>query len=130
MQRKTMEVRVERIKRQLQQIGEMRPGSLNQQRTICGRQGCRCQDPHSPQKHGPYFQLSYVHQGKSTTQFIPRDLVPPVVQQLDNYKTFKALTTEWVSLALAIAKEKLAAEKARLKGGAQQERAGRVGSKN
>ena len=106
MQRKRMEIRVERIKRQLQQIGDMRPGSLNQQLTVCGRPGCRCQDPSTPQKHGPYFQLSYVHQGKSTTQFIPKDLVSPVARQLDNYKTFKALTAEWVGLALAIAKEK------------------------
>jgi len=129
MQGKKMEIRVERIKRQLQQIGDMRPGSLNQQRTVCGREGCRCQDPRRPQKHGPYFQLSYVHQGKSTTQFIPKDLVPPVMHQLDNYKTFKALTTEWVGLALAIAKEKLAAEKARLKSGVQQKGTGRADSK-
>ena len=129
MQRKRMEVRVEGIKRQLQQIGDMRPGSLNQQLTVCGRPGCRCQDPSTPQKHGPYFQLSYVHQGKSTTQFIPKDLVSPVARQLDNYKTFKALTAEWVGLALAIAKEKLAAEKARLKSGVQQKGTGRADSR-
>jgi len=129
MQRKRMEIRVERIKRQLQQIGDMRPGSLNQQLTVCGRPGCRCQDPSTPQKHGPYFQLSYVHQGKSTTQFIPKDLVSPVARQLDNYKTFKALTAEWVGLALAIAKEKLAAEKARLKSGVQQKGPGRADSR-
>ena len=129
MQRKRMEIRVERIKRQLQQIGDMRPGSLNQQLTVCGRPGCRCQDPSTPQKHGPYFQLSYVHQGKSTTQFIPKDLVSPVARQLDNYKTFKALTAEWVDLALAIAKEKLAAEKARLKSRVQQKGTGRADSR-
>jgi len=129
MQRKRMEIRVEGIKRQLQQIGDMRPGSLNQQLTVCGRPGCRCQDPSTPQKHGPYFQLSYVHQGKSTTQFIPKDLVSPVARQLDNYKTFKALTAEWVGLALAIAKEKLAAEKARLKSGVQQKGPGRADSR-
>jgi hypothetical protein len=129
MQRKRMEIRVEGIKRQLQQIGDMRPGSLNQQLTVCGRPGCRCQDPSTPQKHGPYFQLSYVHQGKSTTQFIPKDLVSPVARQLDNYKTFKALTAEWVGLALAIAKEKLAAEKARLKSGVQQKGTGRADSR-
>ena len=129
MQLKKMEIRVATIKRQLQQLGDMRPGSLNPQRTVCGREGCRCQHPRTPQKHGPYFQLSYVHQGKSTTQFIPQDLVPPVTHQLETYKTFKALTAEWVSLALAIAKEKLAADKARLKSSAPHKRAGRVGSK-
>jgi hypothetical protein len=115
MQGKRKEIRLDEIKRELQEIGEMRPGSLNQQLTVCGRKGCRCQDPKKPQKHGPYFQLSYVHQGKSTTQFIQRDLVPMVEQELKNYKRFKVLTTEWVNLALAIAKEKLAVEKKRLK---------------
>ena len=115
MQLKRKKNRLDEIKRELQEIGEMRPGSLNQQWTVCGRKGCRCQDPKKPQKHGPYFQLSYVHQGKSTTQFIQKDLVPMVEQELKNYKRFKVLTTEWVNLALAIAKEKLAVEKGRLK---------------
>ncbi len=100
---------------ELLEIGEMRPGSLNKQLTVCGRSGCKCQDLAKPQKHGPYYQLSYVHQGKSTTQFIPKELVQTVAQELKNYKTFKSLTTEWVDLALAIAKEKLAQNKKRLK---------------
>ena len=115
MQLKTMEMRVEKIKRELQTIGSMRPGSLNKQFTVCGRKGCRCQDPNHPKRHGPYFQLSYVHQGKSTTQFIQRELVPTVAQQLKNYKIFRALTAEWVDLALAIARERLDTERARIK---------------
>ena len=107
--------RVKTIQRKLQQIGDMRPGSLNQQLTVCGRSGCRCQDPLNPQRHGPYDQLSYVHQGKSTTQFIPKALVPLVARQLKNYKTFKALTTEWVDLALKLARAQLALQKKRLK---------------
>ena len=99
----------------LLEIGEMRPGSLNQQLTVCGRSGCKCQDLKNPQKHGPYYQLSYVHQGKSTTQFIPKELVKTVEQELKNYKIFKSLTAEWVDLALAIAKEKIAQNKKSLK---------------
>lgn len=115
MQIKEMEKRVEKIKLELQKVGEMRPGSLSKQKTVCGRSGCACIDPKKPKKHGPYFQLSYVHQGKSTTQFIQKELVFTVTQQLENYKTFKSLTLEWVDLALAIAKEKLAADKEQLK---------------
>lgn len=107
--------RVRLIQKKLQQIGDMRPGSLNRQRTVCGRAGCRCQDPVKPQRHGPYYQLSYGHQGKSTTQFIPKELVPLVARQLKNYKTFKALTAEWVDLALTITREQLALHKKRLK---------------
>jgi hypothetical protein len=115
LQLRKMEKRVEKIKIELQKVGEMRPGSLNTQLTVCGRPGCACQDPKKPKRHGPYYQLSYVHQGKSTTQFIQKDLVTTVTQQLKNYKTFKALSSEWVDLALAIAKEKLALDKQRLK---------------
>ena len=115
MQLRKMEKRVEKIRTELQQAGEMRPGSLNKQMTVCGRPGCRCQDPEKPKRHGPYHQLSYVHQGKSTTQFIQKELVPMVARQLKNYKKFKSLTAEWIDLALAIAKEKLALDKQRLK---------------
>jgi len=110
-----MEKQVEKIKIALQKVGEMRPGSINKQLTICGRPGGRCQDSENPKKHGPYYQLSYVHKGKSTTQFIQKQFVPSVARQLKNFKTFKALTTEWVELALAIAKEKLELEKQLLK---------------
>ena len=103
------------IKMKLLEIGDMRPGSLNKQLTVCGRSGCKCQDLTNPRKHGPYYQLSYVHQGKSTTQFIPKELVKTVEQELKNYKAFKSLTTEWVDLALAIAKEKIAQSKKSLK---------------
>ena len=39
----------------------------------------------------------------------------PEKPKLKNYKTFKSLTAEWIELALAIAKEKLALAKQRLK---------------
>jgi hypothetical protein len=122
MQLKKIERRVKTLQRQLQQIGDMRPGSLHQPRTVCGRAGCRCQDPQNPQRHGPYDQLSDVHQGKSTTQFIPQTLVPLVARQLKNYKRFKALTSEWVDLALTLARERLAQEKQRLKTAAKSRR--------
>ena len=107
MQLKNMENRIEKIKAELAKLGEMRPGSLNKQMTVCGRSNCRCVDPKNPKRHGPYYQLSYVHQGKSTSQFIQKPLVAAVRDQLKTYKTFRALTAEWVDLALAIAKEKL-----------------------
>lgn len=111
MQVKKMQKKIDAIKAKLQLIGDMRPGSLNRQFTKCGRAGCRCQDPKNPKLHGPYNQLSYVHQGKSTTQFIQSPQLSTVKHQLANYKKFRELTIEWVDLALNIAKEKLKAEK-------------------
>ena len=115
MEIQKMERRVARIKAQLQTVGEMRPGSINTQLTVCGRTGCHCQDEKNPKKHGPYYQLSYVHQGKSSTQFIQKPLLAKVTRQLENYKTFKTLTAEWVELSLAISKAKLQLDRTALK---------------
>lgn len=115
MQTKKLRKRVETIKGKLALIGEMRPGSISEQLTVCGNSSCRCADPKRPRKHGPYYHLSYVHQGKSTTQFIQKESVGTVRSQLANYKNFKALTTEWVDIALTLAKEKLQADKERHK---------------
>ena len=52
MHLRKMEKRVEKIRMELQQVGEMRPGSLNQQMTVCGRPGCRCQDPEGGEDEG------------------------------------------------------------------------------
>ena len=58
----------------------------------------------TPQKHGPFYQLSYTHGGKSTTQFVRPPFVPEVRKQLAAYKKFKALTQQWVTLALELCK--------------------------
>ena len=115
MRIKKLEKRVAEIKAGLAMIGEMRPGSINEQLTVCGNSNCRCSHPKRPRKHGPYYQLSYVHQGKSTTQFIQKELVGTVRAQLASYKNFKALTTEWVDIALTLAMEKLRVDKEHLK---------------
>lgn len=110
-----IERRIQRIKTQLAALGEMRPGSLSKQYNVCGKPGCRCKDPNHPQRHGPYYQLSWVHAGKSTTQFIRRPFLHQVKAQLATYKTFRRLTDEWVELALEAAKMTLQAAKAAAK---------------
>ena len=122
VQLRTIEKRILRIKEELQMVGEMRPGSLNQQYTVCGKEGCRCIDPDHPRKHGPYYQLSYVHNGKSTTQFIGKEFESNVRSQLENYKQFRELTSEWVELALTLAREKLRIEKEEFKNSAKRNR--------
>lgn len=110
-----MELRIRQIKDQLQKIGDMRPGSINTQLTVCGKPNCACKDPKKPKKHGPYYQLSYVHNAKSTTQFIKKEFLETVEQQLGNFKLFKSLTAEWIDLALSVSRAKLEIDKLRLK---------------
>jgi hypothetical protein len=104
-----LQQRIQQIKAALAALGEMRPGSLSQQYNVCGKPNCRCKDPQNPQRHGPYYQLSWVHRGKSTTQFIRRPFLPQVRDQIAAYNKFRKLTDEWVSLALRLAQARLLA---------------------
>ena len=103
------EQRIQQIKAELAALGEMRPGSLSRQYNVCGKPHCRCKDPQHPQRHGPYYQLSWVHRGKSSTQFIRQPLLPQVRAQLATYNKFRKLTEEWVNLALRVAQANLLA---------------------
>jgi len=96
--------RIQQIKEKLGDLGDMRPGALGKQFNVCGKAGCRCKDPHSPKKHGPYYQLSYTHQGKSTSEFVKKHAVAETRQQLRTYAKFKKLTDEWVALSIKLAK--------------------------
>ena len=82
----------------------MRPGALTKQYNVCGKPGCRCKDSKNPKKHGPYYQISYTHMGKSTSEFVKKHLVAEARQHLKNYARFRKLTDEWVTLSLKIAK--------------------------
>ena len=95
---------IEAIKAKLVGLGPMRPGALSKQYNVCGSPGCRCKDPRDPKKHGPYYQLSYSHTGKSTTEFVRKDHVREVTLQLKTYQVFRKLIDEWVDLSVQLAK--------------------------
>jgi hypothetical protein len=107
MPKEKIQAHIDKIKNELLVLGPMRPGNLSQQYSACQKPGCKCIDPIQPQKHGPFYQLSYKHGGKSTTQFIRPQFVPEVQKQLATYKKFIALTQQWVSLALELSKLEL-----------------------
>ena len=109
MQAEKLEAQIEKVKIALLKVGEMRPGSLSQQYSACQKPGCKCVDPVKPQKHGPFYQISYSHRGKSTTQFVRSQFVPQVRKQIAAYKKFKALTDKWIELALELSKFKMKA---------------------
>ena len=97
-------VRLQKIKKLLSELGEMRPGSLSTQYNVCGTPNCRCKHPEKPVKHGPYYQISYTRKGRSKTEFVKAEDVKMVKQQLQNYQVFKKLTDEWVELSLSLAR--------------------------
>ena len=83
-----IEQRIDAIKAKLAAIDAMRPGSLSRQ----------YKDPEN--QTGAYYQLSYTRDMKSRTEYVAREALPEVRRQIENYKRFKELTAEWVSLGI------------------------------
>ena len=83
-----IERRIDKVKVELAEMGEMRPGSLTRQ----------YKDPESGS--GPYYQLSYTLDMKSRTEYIRRECVSDIRRQIRNYKRFKKLNAEWIALSI------------------------------
>lgn len=99
---RVLENRIDRIKRDLQALGDLRPGSLSEQYNVCGVEGCHCKAS-PPKKHGPYYQLSFTRKGKSTSRFVRREEVSVVRRQLKNYAKLRALVDDWIDAAMELA---------------------------
>jgi len=105
-----LERHIERLKQQLLELGDLRPGSLSEQYNVCGNPRCRCkQDP--SKRHGPYYQLSWTRAKKSTTRFIRKPDAPAVKEQMRNYERLRALVEDWVDTSTKICELKLRASR-------------------
>lgn len=83
-----IEQRIDRIKKALQEIGAMRPGSLTRQYK-------------DPQHHvGAYWQLSYTRRMKSRTEYIRQESVKEIRRQIMTHKKFKLLVDQWIDLSI------------------------------
>ena len=83
-----IERRIDRIKEALMEIGPMRPGSLTRQ----------YKDPEN--SAGAYWQISYTRQMKSRTEYVRREWVTEVRQQVATHKRFKHLIDQWLDLSI------------------------------
>ena len=94
----SLEKRIQKIKQEIGEVGDLRPGTLSQQYNVCGSPGCQCKAS-PPIKHGPYYQISFTRHGKSSSQFVRKEDLKEVQQQLDNYRRLRELVDEWISLS-------------------------------
>ncbi len=99
------ERRIEQLTGKIVGLGPMLPGSISEQWNVCGTPGCRCKDPDKPQKHGPYYQLSFTAGGKSSTIFIKKKDLPEARRRLKRYQQYKALSTELVHAHIALVRK-------------------------
>ena len=103
MTEREIHTRIDIIKNELAALGPLHPGSISRQYNVCGNPACRCKaDP--GQRHGPYSQLSYAYQRKSTSTFVREPDLAAVEQELRNYERLRALVDEWIGLSIARAR--------------------------
>src|SRR5437867_7830238 len=95
---RALEVQIEKIKRELGGLGDLRPGSLSEQYNVCGNPNCRCKEALS-KRHGPYHQISFTRKGRSHTKFVKNPQLSEVKKQLKNYARLRSLVERWVDLS-------------------------------
>lgn len=109
-----LEAKIDTLKQELTRLGDLRPGTLSEQYNVCGKAGCACKaDP--PRKHGPYYQVSFTWQGRSRTQFVRRENVAMLRQQLRNYERLRELVEAWIAAGLELSPLRWGAAPARLR---------------
>jgi hypothetical protein len=111
MPRPSLEARISQIKQEILSLdASLQPGILTQQYNVCGKAGCRCKaDP--PQRHGPYYQLSFTRKGKSTTQFVKPEDLRLVRQQVRGYQRLRKLMDQWITLGMKLSRIELRQER-------------------
>ena len=107
---KDLERRIEAIKARIATLGDLQPGSLSVQYNVCGNPRCKCKAT-PPQKHGPYYQLSFTRKGKSGTRFVRQEDVAEVRAHLKNYGALRLLVDRWIAYATELANARLAAKR-------------------
>lgn len=89
-----LEERITRVKRDLDHLGPMRPGSISRQYR-------------NPQERKtPFYQISYTHQMKSRTEYLRKENLAAVRRETANFKRFRKLVDQWADLALKLSKLK------------------------
>lgn len=103
----SLERQIEKVKRDIAALGDLQPGSLSQQYNVCGNPTCRCKGS-PPQKHGPYYQLSFTRKGRSGTKFIKPHNVRAVRSQVKNYARLRELVDRLIALSTDVSTLRLA----------------------
>ena len=85
---KEIENRIKEIKKELQQLGDLRPGSLTKQ----------YKKP--KEKEGAFYQINYTHLMKSRSDYVKKEFVNEMKKQTKEFKKMKALIEEWVDLGI------------------------------
>ncbi len=81
-------IRINQIKNEIQNLSDLRPGSITQQYG----------DPKNKKKS--FYQINYTSNGKFKTDYVKKDFVIVMKKQTEEYKKLKKLLNEWMELGI------------------------------
>ena len=88
--------RREAITRQIEQLGDLRPGSVTSTSCRCGKPDCRCHQPSQP-GHGPNLRLTYKVDGKTISESLPTPAaIHKAEREVAEFRKFQQLSNEFV----------------------------------
>jgi hypothetical protein len=97
-----LERRREDLYRELSQVGDFRPGSLNEVRRRCGKPNCACAAPGHP-GHGPQYNLTRRVDGRTRTRHLrPGPELDKARREAAAYRRFRDLVGQVTEVNEAI----------------------------
>ncbi len=93
-----LESRRSELLRQIQLLGEFRPGSISATTGRCGNPRCRCRQPDHP-GHGPNLRLTFRRNGKTVTVSLPNESARRKAQrEIEQFRRWQQLSREYVEV--------------------------------
>lgn len=87
------------------QIQPPLPGSMSEQYKVCGKPRCRCKDENNPRPHGPYHQVSYTLNRKSSSLSVKPGEVDDVRKMNESYKNLRSLLVQLSEESVSLCRE-------------------------
>lgn len=91
--------RFEKLKREVLQLGYVRPGSLARRFMPCGNPRCRCMG-NPPKLHGPYYQWTYRVNGKTKTVRLTQEQARLCQKWSQNHRLLRSLVRKMEQISL------------------------------
>lgn len=93
-----LESRRSALLRQIQLLGEFRPGSISATSGRCGNPRCRCRQPDHP-GHGPNLRLTFRRNGKTVTVSLPSEAARRKARrEIEEFRRWQQLSREYVEV--------------------------------
>ena len=103
-----LEERRQELLAQINQLGDLRPGSLVERYNKCGRANCQCAQP-GARGHGPQWVVTTRVGGKTRTRAIPPEALEETRAQIAECQRLRQLVAELIDVSEQICQGRIQA---------------------